>query len=51
MTCPECGGPVADPGLWLAQPTPGSPALDYCSPACGAKADERTMTASTRATA
>lgn len=50
MTCPECGDPVTDPGLYLAQPAPGI-CLEYCSPACGAKADARTMTLSTRATA
>lgn len=49
--CPECGGPITNPGLWLAQPHPDSGCLDYCSPACGSKADERTMSVSVRATA
>ena len=46
MLCPECGQPVADPGLYLAQPAPGSPNLDYCSAECGATADARTMVCS-----
>lgn len=41
--CPECGRPVAVPGLYLAQPAPDALCLDYCSPACGAKADARTQ--------
>lgn len=48
MLCPECANPVPIPGLYLAQPAPGSPALDYCSPACGSKADARTETISVR---
>lgn len=42
MTCPECGNPVTDPDLYLAIPVIGSTCQAYCSPACGAKADERT---------
>ena len=48
--CPECGNPVADPNLYLAQPTPDGPCLAYCSPTCGAKADVRTMVVSVRPT-
>jgi hypothetical protein len=40
--CPECGGPVDDPTLWLAIPAIGSPAQAYCSPRCGDLADQRT---------
>lgn len=48
--CPGCGNPVTDPGLWLAQPEPDSPALSYCGPACGSTADQRTMSVSVRGT-
>lgn len=50
LTCPGCGNPIHDPGLWLAQPTPDSPNLDYCGPACGSKADQATMLVSVRGT-
>lgn len=40
--CPECGGHVEDPTLWLAQPTLTGGNLAYCSPTCGSAADART---------